>query len=51
MTVRKKVFWIVVSIVIAAIIITLCVSYFTGGKTTEYNGTLVKWIQDSPRLV
>lgn len=42
MSVRKKVFWLAVLIVITAVIIVLCVGYFTGGKSSEYNGTLVK---------
>lgn len=42
MTIKKKVFWIAILIIIAAVAIVLCVSYFTGKNPTEFDGTLVK---------
>ncbi len=37
----KKILCVVALIIIAAIIIVLCISYFTGKQPTEYEGTLV----------
>ena len=42
MTVKKKVFWIATLIVLAAIVIVLCVSYFSEGQVSEFEGTLVE---------
>ncbi len=41
MTVRKKILWIAMLIILAAVAIVLCVSYF-GKKPVKYDGTLVK---------
>lgn len=42
MSAKKKVFWIAALIIVAAIIIAVCVSYFTSNQGTEFDGTLVK---------
>jgi hypothetical protein len=42
MTVKRKFIWITAFIIIAAIIIVICVTYFTGGQAVEFDGTLVK---------
>lgn len=40
MTVRKKVFWIAILIIIAAIVVVLCVGYFNR-QPSDFDGTLV----------
>jgi hypothetical protein len=42
MTVKRKVLWIAGLIIVAAIIIVLCVGYFATGKSSSYDGTLVR---------
>lgn len=42
MTARKKVVWITACIIITAVLIVLCVELISGGKITEYDGTLVE---------
>lgn len=42
MTVKRKVVWIAALIIAAAIIIVLCVGYFATGKSSSYDGTLVR---------
>jgi hypothetical protein len=51
MTVKKRLFWIAALIIISAIIIVLCVGYFTGGQASEFDGTLVKLNIDFPTLL
>ncbi|MBB2181989.1 hypothetical protein H0486_03755 [Lachnospiraceae bacterium MD1] len=41
MRIKKKYFWISACIILAAVLIVLCVGYFTGNQVTEYDGTLV----------
>ncbi len=43
MSARKKVLWIVALIIIAAVIIVIYVSFFTEGKASEFDGTLVHY--------
>lgn len=53
MSFKKKYLWIAAFIVVATVIIVLCISYFTGEKPTEYDGTLVdaqEWLIHSLRL-
>lgn len=51
MTVKKKFFWITAFIIISAVIIVLCVSYFTGGQASEFDGTLVDLNFEIPNLI
>ncbi|MDD3173306.1 MAG: hypothetical protein PHF63_06550 [Herbinix sp.] len=51
MTVKKKVFWITTLIIITAIVIVLCVGYFIDGQPSEFDGTLVKFNLEFPRLI
>jgi hypothetical protein len=51
MTVKKKIFWIAALIIITAIIIVLCIGYFTQGETNDYEGTLVQLNIDFPKLL
>ena len=51
MTVKKKFFWIAAFIVISAVIIVLCVSYFTGGQASVFDGTLVDLNFEFPSLL
>lgn len=41
MSIKKKLICITAIIIISAIIIVLCVGYFTGGESSEFDGTLV----------
>lgn len=41
MSVKKKFLCIAAIIIISAIIIVLCVGFFTGGEPSEFDGTLV----------
>ena len=50
-TVKRKFIWITAFIIVAAVIIVLCVSYFTGGKTSEFDGTLVNLNFEFPCLL
>jgi len=48
MTVKKKVLWIGALIILAAIVIVLCIGYFTSGSSSSYDGTLVKVYDEFP---
>lgn len=39
---KKKAFWIITLILAAAVLIVLCVTFITGSKIPEYDGTLVR---------
>jgi hypothetical protein len=51
MTTKKKVFWIVTLIILAAVLIVICISFVTGGHPSEYDGTLVKIDCSIPRFM
>lgn len=41
MTVKKKIFWVTVMVIVTAVAIVLGVGFFNG-QNTDYDGTLVK---------
>jgi hypothetical protein len=51
MILKKRVFWIATFVILAAVIIVLGVSYFSGRQATEYDGTLVKSYLEFPSLI
>ncbi|MDF2944826.1 MAG: hypothetical protein K0S01_3684 [Herbinix sp.] len=51
MTVKRRFIWITACIIIAAVIIVLCVSYYTGDKASEFDGTLVNLNIEFPCLI
>jgi asparagine N-glycosylation enzyme membrane subunit Stt3 len=51
MTAKRKALWITALIIVAAVVIVLCVSFFTKGQATDYEGTLVRLNENLPRLI
>ena len=51
MSARKKIVWVAALIIIAAVIIVIYVSFFTEGQAQEFDGTLVRYNFDFPRLL
>lgn len=51
MSTKKKIVWVSAVIIIAAIAIVICVSLFTKGEASEFDGTLVRNMIDIYNLL